>query len=129
MRLRPRVQYEFYAGEYNGSLPYGDDWWKYENRARHQLERYKSMYSMASYSEDIPLEEAEDLAICAMIDAMAFFDAAVNGVGGPVASASIGSVSVNYAGTSNAVDLSLEGQAKELYRCASMYLDFYRGVG
>lgn len=129
MRLRPKVQYDFYAGEYGGSLPFGDEWWKYENRARYQLEKYKSMYSVTSYSEEVPVEKAENLAICAMIDAMVFFDAAVNGVGGPVASASIGSVSVNYAGTSSAVDLSPEGQAKELYRCASTYLDFYRGVG
>lgn len=121
--------HSFYASEYGGTLEYGDEWYRYENLARYQLERYKSMYSVSSYSENVPLEVAEDLAICAMLDALAYFESAANGVGGPVASASIGSVSVSYAGSANAVDLSPEGQAKALYRCANQYLDFYRGVG
>ena len=121
--------YSFYASEYGGTIEESDEWWKYENLARYQLERYKSMYSVSSYSEEVPLEVAEDLAICAMLDALAYFESVANGVGGPVASASIGSVSVSYAGSANAVDLSPEGQAKALYRCANQYLDFYRGVG
>ena len=32
-------------------------------------------------------------------------------------------------GGADAVDVSSAGQAKELYRCASLYLDIYRGVG
>ena len=56
-------------------------------------------------------------------------DHAILGQGGPVSSASIGSVSVSYGGASGGVDLSQKGQAKELYRCASLYLDIYRGCG
>jgi len=68
------------------------------------------------------------MAVCAMADALAYFTAAQNGMGA-VAAASIGSVSVSYGNAANAVDLSPKGQAKELYRCASLYLEFYRGVG
>ena len=41
-------------------------------------------------------------------------------------SSSIGSVSSSQ-GT--AVDISPKAQAKELYRCAALYLDIYRGCG
>ena len=59
-----------------------------------------------------------------------FLDLLANGEGGPVQSASIGSVSVSYGGSAaQAVDLTPKGQARELYRCASLYLDIYRGVG
>ena len=68
------------------------------------------------------------MAVCAMADALAYFTAAQNGMGA-VASASIGSVSVSYGNTANAVDISSKGQVKELHRCASQYLDIYRGVG
>ena len=49
-----------------------------------------------------------------------------NGEGGAVQSASIGSVSVSY-GSGNSVDVSAKGQSRELYRCACLYLDIYRG--
>ena len=75
-----------------------------------------------------PQDVCEAMAVCAMADALAYFTAAQNGTG-VVTSASIGSVSVSYGNAANAVDLSPKGQAKELYRCASLYLEFYRGVG
>lgn len=75
-----------------------------------------------------PQDICEAMAVCAMADVLAYHVAAQNGMGA-VASASIGSVSVSYGNAANAVDLSPKGQAKELYRSASMYLDFYRGVG
>jgi hypothetical protein len=75
-----------------------------------------------------PQTYCENMAVCAMADSLAYFSAAQNGMGA-VASASIGSVSVSYGNSASAVDLSPKGQAKELYRCASLYLEFYRGVG
>lgn len=121
------VAYGFYKGTYNGGSISETDWPLFEARAADQLARYKRIYTVSA-PEDA--NDAESMAICAMADALAYFAAALNGTGGPVASASIGSVSVSYAGASGgSVDLSAKGQARELYRCASMYLDIYRGVG
>lgn len=117
------VGYSFYSGTYLGSSIPDTDWQLFESRAAEQLARYKQIYTVTS-----PDENAEAMAICAMADALAYFAAAQNGAGGAVASASIGSVSVSYAGGAS-VDLSPKGQARELYRCASQYLEIYRGVG
>ena len=117
------VGYSFYSGTYLGSSIPDTDWQLFEARAADQLARYKRIYTVTS-----PDENAEAMAICAMADALAYFAAAQNGAGGAVASASIGSVSVSYAGGAS-VDLSPKGQARELYRCASQYLEIYRGVG
>lgn len=121
------VTHEFYKSNYHGGSISSEDWPTFEARAAAQLAQYKRIYTVTA-PENEP--NAESMAICAMADALAFFTAALNGSGGPVASASIGSVSVSYAGASGgAVDLSAKGQAKELYRCACQYLDIYRGVG
>lgn len=118
------VAYDFYLQNYKGcSIPV-EDWWLLEARASEQLARFKRIYTVTG-----PESNSEALAVCAMADALAYFTAAQNGAGGVVSSASIGSVSVSYGGTQNAVDLSPKGQARELYRCASRYLDIYRGVG
>lgn len=118
------TDYEFYTSRYNGgSIPFSE-WPEYEKRASAQLSRMKRIYTVTvpDYEPD-----AEKLAVCAMADALRNFDLIANGEGGPVQSASIGSVSVGY-GSTDAVDVSPAGQAKELYRCASLYLDIYRGV-
>lgn len=118
------VDFDFYTHEYRGcSIPVGD-FPLYAARAQEQLNRYKRIYTVTA-----PEENAEAMAVCAMADALAYFTAAQNGTGGAVASASVGSVSVSYAGADKTVDLSPKGQARELYRCASSYLDIYRGVG
>lgn len=117
------VEYIFYEDVYRGTSISVMDWPLFEVRAAEQLARYKRIYTVTA-----PDENAEAMAICAMADALAYFTAAQNGDGGAVASASIGSVSVSYAGAS-AVDLSPKAQAKELYRCTSQYLEIYRGVG
>ena len=118
------TDYEFYKCRYNGgSIPY-DNWPEYSNRAEAILYRYKSIYTVTVHQEE---PDGEKLAVCAMAEALYNFDLIANGEGGPVKSASIGSVSVGY-GSTDAVDVSPAGQAKELYRCASLYLDIYRGV-
>ena len=118
------VNFEFYTNTYRGSSIPESDWPLFSARAEDQLARYKRIYIVTA-----PDENAEAMAICAMAEALAYFTAAQNGAGGAVASASIGSVSVSYAGAASAVDLSPKGQTKELYRCASQYLEIYRGVG
>lgn len=118
------VEYEFYTDTYKGSSIAETDWSDYCARAAAQLERYKRIYTVTE-----PEANAEAKAICAMADAMYSFDLAANGDGGPLASASIGSVSVSYGGfAGTAIDISAKGQAKELLRCARLYLDIYRGI-
>ena len=120
------TDYEFYRSRYNGGSIPDDEWADYETRAMAQLNRYKRIYTV-TVPQDEP--DAENLAVCAMADALRNFDLIANGEGG-VQSASIGSVSTSFGGNgSNAADVSPSGQAKELYRCACMYLDIYRGVG
>jgi len=118
------VEFSFYRDAYRGiSIP-ETDWPMFEKRAAEQLARYKRIYTVT-----VPDENGEAMAICAMADALAYYAALQNGTGGAVASASIGSVSVSYAGASSVIDLSPKAQAKELYRCACQYLEIYRGVG
>ena len=126
-------------------------------RAHDQLNRYKRIYrinprldALECYLDDnvvldaasimavddgngnvtivTPQVVAEAMAVCAMADTLAYIVAAQNGVAA-ITSASVGSVSIGYANSVGKVDISPKGQAKELYRSAAMYLDFYRGVG
>lgn len=119
------VSFDYYQNVYHGSAVTGEEWPAYEARAFAQLEQYRRMYTVTS-----PSPENEERAVCAMAEAMYGFDLLANGEGGPVQSASIGSVSVSYGGAAaQSLDLSPKGQAKELYRCACLYLDIYRGCG
>ena len=121
------VNHEFYKSRYRGNSIPEREWPVFEAKAAARLARYKRIYTV-TVPEGEP--DAESMAVCAMADALAYFTAVQNGAGGPVASASIGSVSVSYAGASGgAVDLSAKGQERELYRCATLYLEIYRGVG
>ena len=117
------VAFDFYQQEYKGCSIPPEDWELLEARAAEQLARYKRIYTVTALEEN-----AEAMAVCAMADALTYFMAAQNGTGGAVASASIGSVSVSYGSAQNAVDLSAKGQARELMRCAKLYLDIYRGA-
>ena len=121
------TDYEFYRSRYNGGSIPDDEWPEYSTRAEAILYRYKRIYTVTVPGYE---PEAEKLAVCAMAEALHSFDLIANGEGGPVQSASIGSVSTSFgASSADAVDMSQAGQAKELYRCASLYLDIYRGVG
>ena len=114
------VEHEFYILKYHGaSISSPDEWYTYESRAAAQLARYKRIYTVSATDEN-----AESMAICAMADAFYVFDSVANG--GNIQSASIGSVSASY-GSTPSIDISPKGQAKELYRCACLYLDIYRG--
>lgn len=114
--------YNFYKETYMGNSISEEDFPRLAKRAGEQLARYKRIYTVTP-----PDENAEDMAVCAMADALAYYEAVQNGQGGPVSAASIGSVSVSYAGAGNAVDTSQAAQERELYRCACLYLDVYRG--
>lgn len=114
--------YEFYTDQYMGNSIAEDDFPRLAKRAGEQLARYKRIYTVTA-----PDADSEDMAVCAMADALAYYEAMQSGQGGPVSAASIGSVSVSYAGAGNAADTSAAAQEQELYRCACLYLDVYRG--
>ena len=118
------ADYEFYASVYMGDSISEADFPRLAKRAGEQLARYKRIYTVTA-----PEQTSEDMAICAMADALAYYEATQSGTGGPVSAASIGSVSVAYSGSANAVDTSQAAQERELYRCAKLYLDIYRGCG
>ena len=115
------VGYDFYINDYRGSTISCEDWTSCEARARARLARYKRLYTVTA-----PEESSEAMAVCAMAEAINGFDLIANGEGGAVSSASIGSVSVGY-GNGNSVDISPKAQARDLYRCACLYLNIYRG--
>lgn len=120
------TDYDFYANVYLGSAIEPEEFPAYALRAAEQLGRYKRIYTV-TVPEDMP--DGEDRAVCAMAEALHGFDLIANGEGGPVQSASIGSVSVSYGGAAQTLDLSRKGQERELYRVACRYLDICRGVG
>lgn len=116
------LEYAFYTDKYMGDTIPEADFPRLIKRAGEQLARYKRIYTVTE-----PEEGAENMALCAMAEALHGFEVIANGEGG-LQSASIGSVSVSYGNTGTAVDISPKGQARELYRCACLHLDIYRGV-
>ena len=120
------ASYSFYVSAYCGKLiAQEEEWADYSARAVEQLAQYKRLYQVTA-----PEPDSENRAVCAMAEALYSFDLLANGEAGPIQSVSIGSVSASYGSTAaQSVDLSPKGQARELYRCASRYLDIYRGCG
>ena len=115
--------YAFYTTQYFGDSIPGDEFYRLAKRAEEQLNIYKRIYTVTA-----PGVDAEAMAICAMADALYFYETAQNGAGGAVSSATIGSVKVSYAGV-NTVDMSQGAQERGLYRAAKRYIDIYRGCG
>ena len=113
--------YEFYKNIYRGDALGEAEFPQLISRAQEQLQRYKRAYRVTGS------EEAENFALCAMAEAMGYFDAAQNGQGG-LRYASVGTVSVSGKGIYSQVDISPESRERELYRCAALYLDIYRGI-
>ncbi len=110
--------YSFYITQYLGDSITGDDFPRLKKRAADQLARYKRLYTVTA-----PDELAEDMAICAMADALNYYETVQDPCNGSVSSAKVGSVSVSY----NTVDVSEKAQEHELYSSACLYLDIYRG--
>ena len=106
------VDYDFYCNEYLGTAISPKAFPEAAHRAKDALEEMKRKYRVASSGED-----AEKLALCAMAEAVHRANRR-----GTVSAATVGSVSVRYDGAAEK-DLN-----RELYRCASIYLDVYRGV-
>lgn len=114
------ADYTFYTGTYlGGSIP-EVDFPRIALRASEKLTEYKRNFTVAALDTDTE-GTGENMAICAMADALYYYETAQN----TPQSSSIGSVS----SSNKAVDISPAAQAKELLRCASLYLSIYRGVG
>ncbi|MEG0338309.1 MAG: hypothetical protein RR573_00160 [Oscillospiraceae bacterium] len=112
------VDYAFYAQNYFGNSIAAADFPRLSARAEAQLAHYKKMYTV---SGDI---NAENMAKCAMADALYYFETAANG--GITTSASVGGVSTSRSAAA-LPDTSAKSIAAELYRTAAIYLDIYRG--
>lgn len=112
------VDYGFYAGIYGGSSIPAAEFDGYIRAADAHLERYRQIYTLSPRRED-----GEKMALCAMADALYYFDFVQNG--GLAASVSVGSVSCSRAQTS-LPDTSPAAQSRELYRCAGLYLEINR---
>lgn len=113
------VDYDFYRGQYGGNSVPEQEFVLFAREAQAQLDRYKRIYQVTA-----PQEDSENLAVCAMLDALYYYSQAQNGE--LTASVKIGSVS---SGAQTAQpDTSPAAQEKELYRCARLYLEIYRGV-
>lgn len=113
------VTFDFYRDTYGGDSVPEAEFAAFARDAAAQLERYRRIYTVTSTGET-----CEQMALCAMIDALYFFACAANGALG-AASVSVGSVSTSRAQGAQP-DLSPAAQSRELYRCACLYLDINR---
>ena len=114
--------YDFYQNTYCGSSLTPEEFPEYCRRARDKLQAYGRSYRVAGD------ETQHAMALCAMAEALAYYDSARNGQGG-LRYASVGTVSVSGKGVYSQVDISPKAQERELYRLACTYLDIYRGTG
>ena len=113
--------YDFYLNTYCGKAIPAEDFPELIARAEDKLSCYERLYRVSGE------ENLRKMALCAMAEAIGYFDAAQNGQGG-LRYASVGTVSVSGKGIYSQVDISPAAQEKELYRAASMYLTIYRGT-
>lgn len=104
------VNYDFYENTYLGSAIGEKAFPPLAARAEEELKRFERLYRVES-----PGPDCRAMAVCAMAEVL-HRGADRRGI----RTASVGGVSVSYAD-----DAALGG---ELYRAASVYLTFYRGV-
>ena len=113
--------YDFYKNTYCGTAISEAEFPELLKRAEDKLAFYEGVYRVSGE------ETLRKMALCAMAEAIGYFDAAQNGQGG-LRYASVGTVSVSGKGIYSQVDISPAAQEKELYRAASLYLTIYRGT-
>ena len=113
--------YGFYVNQFGGTSISQEAFPELERRARDRLRRYERVYRVEGD------ETARKMAICAMAEAMDYFDSARNGKGG-LRYASVGTVSVSGKGLYGSLDISPTAEERELYRCAGEYLDICRAA-
>ena len=113
--------YDFYLNTYCGTAMEAEAFPEMLARAEDKLAHFERIYHVSGD------ETMRKMALCAMAEAIGYFDAAQNGQGG-LRYASVGTVSVSGRGIYSQVDISPKAQEQELYRAASLYLTIYRGT-
>ena len=113
--------YTFYKEQYRGCGLAASEFPELLARARDYLQALERKFSVTGSETD------RSMALCAIAEAMAYFDAARNGEGG-LRYASVGTVSISGKGVYSAVDISPAAQERELFRAAARYLNIYRGA-
>ena len=113
--------YRFYRERYHGTALSREEFQEAVARAADVLCEYERNFRVAG------CEESRAMALCAMAEVIAYFDAAQNGQGG-LRYAKVGSVSVSGKGIYSQVDISPRSQERELYRTAGRYLTICRAV-
>ena len=112
---------KFYRETYGGSALSDAELQEAVKRADEVLGSYERKYRVKGD------EVVRKLALCAMAEAIVYFQKAQNGEGG-LRYAKVGTVSVSGKGIYSAIDISPKAQEQELYRTACRYLDIYRGA-
>ena len=110
------ADFAFYTDIYLGNAIPEKAFCTMAQRARETLDRFCRIYRVT-----VPGEDSRKMAVCAMAESLYSHSKHRGGI----TAASVGEVSVRYEG-SQAADRML---SRELYEKASIYLDFYRGVG
>lgn len=111
------TSYTFYQGVYLGeSIPF-ESWALFAQRAGEDLERLSCALTLTPQAEN-----AQDMAVCAMADALYYFDQAANQR--QTSAVTIGAVSAQT--TAPAVDITPKAQQAELLRCVRRYFTVER---
>lgn len=113
--------YTFYKEQYCGSALESGEFPEALARAKDYLQGLSHRYRVEGSERD------RNMALCAIAEAMSYFDGARNGQGG-LRYASVGTVSMSGKGVYSAVDISPVAQERELFRAATRYLHIYRGA-
>ena len=121
------LDYTYYTNTYLGDSISWEDFPRLLKRAQAKFNYWNRIYTL-SYDEPTGTEpEGTDIpvynALCAMMDAMYYYETAASG--GIVKSSSIGSVSTSFGGE---IDISPKAQDKALLDCLRTYIGVYRGV-
>ncbi len=110
--------FQFYSDSYGGNSISETDFPRICRNATAKLNQYKRSFTITGD------EESENMAVCAIADAMYYYEIAANG--GICQSVSIGNVSTSTP-SSTVPDTTPAAQEAEFYRCAKLYLSIYRG--
>ena len=110
------ADFAFYRDVYLGSAIPEKAFREMAHRAREILDRFCRIYQVNAEGED-----SRKMAVCAMAESLYTHSKHRGGI----TAVSVGEVSVRYEGSLQS-DRML---GRELYEKASIYLDFYRGVG
>lgn len=114
------ANYTFYRETYLGDSMDETSWPFYARRAGEELDRLRGALTLTPRTDC-----AESMAVCAMADALYYFDAAVNQRS--TTAVSIGAVSAQT--SAPAVDISPKAQQAELMRCLRRFYDVERWCG